>query len=236
MNPLVQNDLENYTIRCIILRNDNNKKLIKVIFARLNQGAVTLTKQEIRHALFPGKLDNLLSELGKISVIENFGRGKSGTRSKDGLEAEEQVLRFFALQSDLSDYEDNLHDYLDKYMENNQDIDEAAIGIKRKLFNETLEKCLLVFEENAFIDTTKGKPKESFVYFDLLMWGFKSYSKEFLEFNKESIKKLFIDYCQDEELRRTVSGGTLNKSKILKRRTLWESYMSKIPREPTDEN
>lgn len=231
LDTLIQNDLENYTIRCIILRNDNKKKLIKDIFARLNQGSVILTKQEIRHALYPGKFDEMLTELGKDSTIENFGRGKTGTRVKDGLEQEEQVLRFFALQSDLSDYDDNLQDYLDKYMENNQNISDEEIKEKETHFTETIEKCRLVFDDNVFIDTTKGKPKESFVYYDLLMWSFTSFPKILLENNKDEIKKIFIEYCQDEELRKTVSGGTLNKSKILKRRKLWINYMQSIQSE-----
>lgn len=85
-----KNDLENYTIRCIILRNDNKRELIQDIFARLNQGAVSLTPQEIRHAIYPGRLDKLLSELGKNGIIKDFGLGKGGEKIKDGLEPEEQ--------------------------------------------------------------------------------------------------------------------------------------------------
>lgn len=46
-----QSELESKTIRCIIFRKDNPQELIQEIFARLNQGAVKLSPQEIKQAL-----------------------------------------------------------------------------------------------------------------------------------------------------------------------------------------
>lgn len=224
----LKNDLENYTIRCIILRNDNPKKLVKDIFARLNQGSVTLSRQEIRHALYPGKFDQLLSELGKRPRIKNFGKGKQGKQRKDSLEAEEQVLRFFALQTDLTNYEDRLQDYLDQYMDINQGMEETQISEKRTLFNETLDKCIEVFGDDAFIDTTKGKPKESLIYYDLLMWDFKPRDMQWLKNNISRIKTEFVNFCQDDNLRKTMSGGTLSKSRFIRRRNIWKEYIDKI--------
>lgn len=48
----MQNDLKNYTIRCVILRKKNDERMVREIFARLNQGAMILHDQEIRHALY----------------------------------------------------------------------------------------------------------------------------------------------------------------------------------------
>lgn len=223
----LKNDLENYTIRCIILRNDNKKELIQDIFARLNQGAVELTSQEIRHAIYPGSLDKLLSELGENDLIKNFGIGKEGKRIKDGLEPEEQVLRFFAVKNELTDYE-NFSKYLDSFMSYNQNIGEDEIEKLRNLFNETLEKCKLVFDDNVFVDTTKERPKESMVYYDLLMWSFQQYDKDKLVDTKEIIKEYFIELCNMDEFQRTLSGGLQNKGSILKRRRLWLDKISGI--------
>jgi hypothetical protein len=109
-----KNELESTTIRCVILRKENPKELVKEIFARLNQGAVQLSDQEIRHAIYPGNLDSLLIELGGHHFINAFGKGKSGTKEKDSREQEEMILRFFAMQNDLGDYENKLSKYLDK--------------------------------------------------------------------------------------------------------------------------
>ena len=222
-----KSDLENYTIRCIILRNDNKRELIQDIFARLNQGAVSLTPQEIRHAIYPGRLDDLLSELGENKIIKDFSLGKDGKKIKDGLEPEEQVLRFFAMKGDLHDYK-KLSKYLDSYMHKNQTIENDEIEKLRVLFNETLDKCNLIFGNDVFIDTTKEKPKEGMVHYDLLMWSFQQYPTEFVVKNKESIIEYFKELCLMDEFIKTLSGGLQKKSSILKRRQLWTDKLSGI--------
>ncbi|WP_139276437.1 DUF262 domain-containing protein, partial [Pararhizobium antarcticum] len=101
-------ELEATTIRCIVLRKENPKKLIREIFSRLNQGAVKLSDQEIRHALYPGTLDELLFEIAGIDEIKNFGMGQNGEKVKDSRESEEQVLRFFAFRESIDEYKNNL--------------------------------------------------------------------------------------------------------------------------------
>ena len=223
-----KNELESTTIRCIILRKENPKDLIQEIFSRLNQGAVELSDQEIRHAIFPGSLDSLLSDLGKNEAIEKFGLGRNGQAQKDSLEQEEQVLRFFAMQEDLSEYGDKLSKFLDKFMREHQNIDESKTEEFRKLFNQTLEKCLFVFGEEAFIDTNKERPKQSMVYYDLLMWSFSNKDKKFLEENKDQIKLKFKEMCLDPSFQKTLSGGLQYRSSILKRREIWENKFSEI--------
>lgn len=129
-------ELENTTIRCIVLRKDNPKKLIREIFARLNQGAVQLSDQEIRHAIYSGALDDLLIELSEIDLIRNFG----SNNKKDSRESEEQVLRFFAFTDDLTlnGYSDKLSDFLDEYMEKNLEINTDNISLLKDKFSQAI--------------------------------------------------------------------------------------------------
>ncbi|MDR6195959.1 DUF262 domain-containing protein [Siphonobacter sp. SORGH_AS_0500] len=223
-----RSELESTTIRCIILRKENPKELTKEIFARLNQGAVQLSPQEIRHAIFPGSLDILLTELSKIDYVNTFGNGVSGVTEKDSREPEEMVLRFFALQTNLSDYEDKLSKYLDNYMEANQNLPKEDIDVLKESFTSTLEKCLYVFEDNPFVDTTKSKKRQSLVYYDLLMWSFKDLDLEFLKKNKSEVIIKFNELCNDSKFTKSLSGGTQLKSSILKRRELWKEKLSTL--------
>jgi len=223
-----KSDLETTTIRCIILRKDNKKELIQEIFARLNQGAVELTHQEIRHAIFPGNFDNLLQKLAKIEPIIKFGVGEKGTSIKDGREADEIILRFFALNNELIDYDSNLTKYLDKYAEKNQILEEAKITELENSFNLTLKKCIEVFGDRVFIDINKEKQKQSLIYYDLLMWSFSKETIDFLTNNKENIKQAFSDMCASEEFKRTISGGTQMKTSILNRRRFWLNKLNQI--------
>lgn len=224
----LKNEFESSTIRCIVLRKENPKELIQEIFSRLNQGAVQLSNQEIRHAIYPGTLDTLLAELAKTDTIEKFGLGKDGKREKNSLENEEQVLRFFAMQEDLSVYDDKLNKFLDKYMNEKQNIDQDVVDELRNLFTDTLDKCLNVFGDEAFIDTNKNKQKQSLVYYDLLMWSFSKIDKDFIEEKKEDLKQKFKELCNEEAFQKTLSGGLQNKSSIIKRRELWEVKIQEI--------
>lgn len=220
-------DLESTTIRCIVLRKENPKSLISEIFSRLNQGAVELSDQEIRHALYPGTLDKTLAVLADLDEIKNFGIGPQSSRNKNSLEAQEQVLRFFALKGDLEDYEDKLSKYLDSYMQKNQNLSPKE---ERKFiaeFREALDKCKIVFGKDVFIDTTKQRRRQSMVYYDLLMHSLLPISNELTEKNKERIKAAFIKLCKDKDFQRSLSGGLQNKASILKRRALWEKLLEK---------
>jgi uncharacterized protein with ParB-like and HNH nuclease domain len=223
-----KNELESTTIRCIVLRKENPKDLVQEIFARLNQGAVKLSAQEIRHAIYPGSLDALLIELGKTPFIDSFGKGEAGTKEKDSREQEEMILRFFALQTNLNDYDDKLSKYLDKYIAANQNPSPEEIDVLRSDFNNTLNKCLFVFDNNPFVDTSKDKQRQSLVYYDLLMWSFRNQSQEFLETNKGTLLSKFIELCNAPEFRKTLSGGLQLKSSIIKRRALWADKLASI--------
>lgn len=221
-------ELETYTIRCIVLRNDNDKEIIQEIFARLNQGSVSLTPQEIRHAVYSGKFDKLLTELAQNDIIQNFGLGRKSRQVKDGLDTEEQVLRFFAMRGDLSDYQGNFSKYLDSFMHKNQNASDEDIEEMRKLFNDTLNKCFLVFGDDVFSDLTKERPRQRMAYYDLLMWSFQDLDLEFLSENKDKIKEAFGQLCTLNEFQKTNSGGLQKKSSIIKRRRLWNQKLSDI--------
>lgn len=66
--------------------------MIREIFSRLNQGAVKLSDQEIRHAIYAGNFDNLISELACLEPIQNFCLGESSERVKDSLEGKSKLL------------------------------------------------------------------------------------------------------------------------------------------------
>lgn len=218
-----RSELEATTIRCIVLRKENPPNLVQEIFSRLNQGAVRLSDQEIRHAIYPGSLNDLLIELAKNPAIAEFGNTQ-----KDSREGEELVLRFLALQDDLASYEGRLSKFLDIYMRENSNISQAKIKKLRNLFNSTLAICLQVFGDNAFSDTTKDKPRQSIVHYDLLMSSMSSLSKANVTGKEERIRKAFEKLCKNVEFQRTLSGGIQNKSSILKRRQLWGKLFKPI--------
>ncbi len=221
-----KSELETTTIRCVVLRKDNKKELINEIFARLNRGAVELTSQEIRHAVYPGLLDNLVIELSQNSTIEEFGKGERGTKTNDGRESEEIVLRFFALNNDLNDYDNKLSKYLDKYMSNGINFEESDITSLRENFNTTLQKCIDTFDDYLFANPTRSQPRQSLAIYDLVMWSFSNQETDFIKDNKQQIKDAFYELCETAQFNKTMAGGVQQKHSILTRRRLWNEKLN----------
>lgn len=220
---------ETTTIRCIILRKENPKKLITEIFARLNQGAVTLSPQEIRHAIYPGSLDVLLVELSNIETIAIFGLTENSLKIKDSREAEEQVLRFFAFSEDLElkNYRDILSTFLDQFMERNSELNQENIDNLRNKFLYALENCSAVFGNEIFTDPTRETKKQGLVYYDLLMPTIGLLDSDLAKSKSTQIKSAYTELCSSEAFRRTLSGGLQRKSSILQRRKLWGELLQK---------
>ncbi len=221
----LKSELETTTIRCIVLRKDNRRELVNEIFARLNQGAVELTPQEIRHAVYPGLFDNLLIKLSNIELLKNFKQGESGTAIKDGRETEELVLRFFALNNELEDYDNKLAKYLDAYMKSMTNVTEEEILSLENLFNETLKKCTDTFTDIAFMNTSKQQPRQSVAIYDLLMWSMSKEDLTFLNEKKTEIYKAYRELCEMPEFNKTMAGGLQQKYSIIARRTLWQAKL-----------
>ncbi len=223
----LQAELESTTIRCIVLRKENPKKLVREIFARLNQGAVQLSHQEIRHAIYPGALDDILIELAEKDEIKNFGIVDGSNRFRDNREPDEQVLRFFAFSDnlDLVGFNDNLSDFLNNYMENNMEKTEQDIEELRTKFENALNNCKAVFEENLFVDITRERPKQGMVHYDLLMLTVGLLDTQVVLDNKEEIKDAYYNLCSRDEFRRALSGGLQKKTSILRRRNLWRPLL-----------
>ncbi len=223
-------ELESTTIRCIILRKENSKKLIREIFSRLNQGAVELSPQEIRHAIYPGAFDALLTELSAIPLIANFGVAETSDRKRNNREGEEQVLRFFAFLENYDSYDEKLKTFLDDFMESKSEVEMnvADIQIMRDIFISALTKCEAVFEDMVFSNITKEKGRrQGLVYYDLLMPTVGCLDQNIIDSKKEEIKTAFRELCSSSEFQKTLSGGLQQKLSIQKRRTLWSNLLDK---------
>lgn len=223
-----QAELESTTIRCIVLRKENPKYLIREIFSRLNQGAVELTAQEIRHAIYPGVLDDLLIALSEHPLIQQFSFAEGSVRKKDGREAEEQVLRFFAFHEKFDEYEGNLKAFLDDYMQEKEHITAKESKLLESLFTSALDKCLKVFGEFVFCDTTRRRVKQGLVYYDLLMPTVGLLDQGIIDTKGPEIQAAFEELCLSEAFRRTMSGGLQKKAALIRRRQLWAELLGQI--------
>ncbi|ACI52326.1 protein of unknown function DUF262 [Gluconacetobacter diazotrophicus PA1 5] len=219
-------DLESTTIRCVVLRNENPKEIIAEIFSRLNKGAVELSDQEIRHALFAGPFDEILTELAEEPTIKNFKLGKSGQASRDGREGEELVLRYFAFKETSGEYSGNLTKFLDKFMEKSLKFDVAKIEELKNNFRQSLAACQIIFNnDEIFSDISKERPRQGVVYYDLLMGSLGSIDPKVLHNKRDKIRASFKTLCRSAEFKRLTAGGVQRKTSIIRRNELWNNQL-----------
>jgi len=221
-----QSDLETTTIRCIVLRHENPQELITEIFARLNQGAVKLSEQEIRHALFAGEFDKLLHDLSQDPIIRDFGLGKSGKARRDSRESEELVLRYFAFSEVGKSYEGNLSKFLDNYMSGAVKFDTQEIKRLTKKFKKSLKACLIVFDKDeVFTDITKSRNRQGVVYYDLLMNSLGEIDEKILQSKRVEIRNAFSQLLNSADFKKLTVGGLQRKSSINKRNNDWRTEL-----------
>ncbi len=222
-----KSDLETATIRCIVLRKDNPKALIREIFSRLNQGAVKLSDQEIRHAIYPGSLDLLLEQLSKIPDIAKFGLSEGSNKEKDSREPDEQILRYFAFSDDkeLVGFSNSLREFLDNYMELNCNASDEKISELKNRFNRALSVCKKVFAEDVFVNPVGEKRRKGLVHYDLVMTTVGELPDDVLEKHAEAIRSAYKKLCESADFKRSLSGGLQDKSKVLKRKKKWNELL-----------
>lgn len=214
LNPVYQTDLKNYTIRCIILRRTNPEDIVNEIFARLNQGSVVLSAQEIRKALYHWNFYKLLVRLWGDSRIKKL----ASTKAND-LYHHELVLRFFCMSdNNLLRYNDRLQEYLNNFIIKNKNATSEKIEEYEALFLETLDSAYQYFGTTPFSNINNKRKKDSIAIYDLIMRFCRNY-KDILP-SLENIPQKMQTFFESEEYLKTISWGIVQKSNIQKRRNL----------------
>lgn len=125
------------------------------VFYRVNTGGLTLTAQEIRHALYQGKATLLLRRLADDDIFKRVtGNSISALRMDD----RECILRYFAFklygykffEDTAPDAPQNLDDLLNNTMKALNTYSDAAIETYNDVFLECLSKAEMLFERYAF--------------------------------------------------------------------------------------
>lgn len=112
--------LDDSILHAIIVKQDepsDDASSIYHIFERLNAGGVLLTPQEIRTAIFHGKLIKVLKEMNQNPAW----RAIYGPVSKN-MRDQELILRFLALYYSADTYSRPMKEFLNLYMGRNRDL------------------------------------------------------------------------------------------------------------------
>lgn len=124
-------------------------KIVFNIFQRINTGGIQLNDQEIRHALYQGRVTELIGELAKS---QEFLDATQNIIKTDRMQDREYITRFIAFtELDYTkEYKGNIDSYLIKAMKLVNTYDNEEIERIKKGFKRTMDYCARIFGRYAF--------------------------------------------------------------------------------------
>jgi hypothetical protein len=196
---------------------DSASSLRETVFERLNTGGVELTRQELRNALYRGKMNDLVDRLSRAAsfrkawgippYVENeieATKGLLDIAMFAKMEDVELVLRFFALRH-ADNFRGGMQGFLDLYMRKALAFDDADIAVLEKEFNDTLALVVGVYDDLTFRPYDRNENKWATgaqkAFYDAVMVGMSAFvgQKEQVLAKKDAIVAATIQMFKDQE-------------------------------------
>lgn len=183
----------------------------RVLFDRLNTGGIRLNPQELRNALYPGRLNALLIRLARSEPftttwgVPAFVHGEMEEPSEallknplfSSLADAELVLRFFALRDAIENKRTgSLRRILDRYMEKHQNITQDEEEEMEAMYLALLSRLVDLFKGEPFRLPTTKRPSRPL--YDALMIALSQSAELDLEAKSESIRGSLADALSRE--------------------------------------
>ena len=233
------NNLDNQSIRTIVIKNWPDEAFLYTVFLRLNTGSKKLSPQELRQALKPGAFMNFLDdETANSTAIKDMLNNKGADpRMKDI----ELALRFFAFKCFPDKYKGNLKEFLDYTCENLNGNWEAKEYIIRDLYAE-LEKSIVFLKDlfapdAAFSRYTDGKCNGRFnrSIYEILTYYFSIKEVRIaVEKKKEEFVNKFVELNDDQEFVYAVSNTTKDINRVVIRFTKVSKILEDLLKDAED--
>ncbi len=190
----IQAGLDRRSITSIVLLKESTSDeaeasiLRESVFERLNTGGVHLSRQEIRNALYQGKLNDLIERLSRLPIfrkawgippyIENEIEVNPEILDNNmfrKMEDVEMTLRFFALRH-VTNYRHGMQGFLDLYMRKSLSFTDDDINVLERLFVRTLGLASDVYGDLLYRPFNPDKndwvPRAQKAFSDAVMVGF----------------------------------------------------------------
>ena len=215
-------NLDNQSIRTIVIKNWPDEAFLYTVFLRLNTGSKKLSPQELRQALKPGPfLDFLDNETANSSIIKKM---LNNTDADPRMKDIELALRYYAFKCFSIKYKGNLKEFLDYTCEMLNKTWHDNENELRKMFKE-LENAIaflidLFAPNSAFSRYTSGKCNGRFnrSIYEILTYYFSLKSvREMIDEEKEEFVKRFIELNDEIEFVRAVNDTTKDINRVVVR-------------------
>lgn len=194
--------LDDSIIHATIVKQDSPEDedtSIYHIFERLNAGGRKLVAQEMRTALFHGKLIDMLSNLNTNPSWRSIFR-KTSNRLKD----QELILRFFSLYFAWEKYTKPMSNFITKFAKVNRNPNKEFIAKCETVFNTTIDLIHNELGDKAF------RPERvlNAGVFDSVMVGVANRLESKKPFDATKLKTIYNNLLGEEKFNGMVSIST----------------------------
>jgi Protein of unknown function DUF262 len=229
-------NLDNQTIRTIVLRNINSENFLYKIFLRLNVQSTPLSAQELRQALHPGSFINFLDDqsIKSQALKKIFKSPNPDFRMRDV----ELLLRYVGFHYFLSEYRGNLKAFLDMTcQELNKDWDNIHDDVENVVnqFERAVQTTIDIFGEKNFSRMWLSNDK---IYrrrfnraiLDVMVFYFSDeIIRQSAERHKDKVQEALKKLCSsNNKFREGVEGTTKNIRETYNRLRLWGESLLEV--------
>ena len=202
--------LDNSLIHATVVRQDspaNDDTSMYQIFKRLNSGGRAVNPQEIRRAVYQGKLMDKIEELNADSHWRSIV-GKPSLRLKD----HEMILRFMAMLLAGDNYSRPMEEFLNVFTQANRNPDDAWLRHTTDLFERTVAAFADSMGTRAF-RITRGRVVNAAI-FDSMSVGLAKRIEEGETPRADAIREIHNRLVSDENYLNAVTTGTSDERSV----------------------
>jgi 5-methylcytosine-specific restriction endonuclease McrA len=226
LDKSVQKKLKSSSLRAIIILKES-QELKYEIFARLNQGSVSLRPQELRNCIYRGSFNEMLEEMAKNKYLPLLFHDENNRKSY-----QERILRFFALRN-YTEYKTSINKTMNAYMAQYQNADETKIAELKNLFTGTIDIIKQVLGADAFLAVDREKniviEKFSGSVYDSIIIPFSFFSAHDLMSHADEIRKAVDELKKDNlQYREDTYAATGSRKRVIGRIMAVYNLLQKI--------
>lgn len=167
--------IENQTIRTIVIKNWPNDSFLYNVFLRLNTGSLPLSPQELRQALHPGKFIDFTDSFSETSeqIQSLLNIDKPDYRMRDV----ELIVRYFSFKLYIESYKGDLKKFFDESvlgLNQRWDTENESIIQTANQLNLAIDVCKSIWGRNVFRKWKAGSYQGRFnkAIFDVMVYYF----------------------------------------------------------------
>jgi len=153
-------------VRVVTLLKQSDPELKYEVFTRLNTGGIALQPQEIRNAMYRGKLNDLLVTLSTNVFLRKQLKIKTLREDAYKTMADvEYVLRFLTMHATWNSFSGDYRRSMDYFMRDNRAPSQSQINTFRSTFQSTILRCKALWGNTAFrrFDSDTGEYRDQFL-------------------------------------------------------------------------